>query len=275
MLPKLGLHCQSPSVTISSDQGNNERMFKILILLCIQFVLMPGALCTTEVSTHIVFISDSHGNCEFGEQMNKLLRSVNGSYVHSLAIGGSSPDTWLRPTRRVVSPLGIEERGYAGDPVLRPRKLVKTTTPYFPDFLLKSFVQNATARKLTVINLGTNSLTPTHLQKESEKMVRVVFDHKSDCVWISPPNSRRWSNEKTATYYQAIHEGLEAAGEGGPSNKKCLLIDSGKLTEFPSDLPRGPTVDGVHYCWHPELIKRANQWAEKAFPQIKSYFSLE
>ena len=43
------------------------------------------------------------------------------------------------PTRR-LSPLGIEERGYAGDPVLRPRKLVKTLTPIF-DFLLKSFVQ--------------------------------------------------------------------------------------------------------------------------------------
>jgi len=232
-------------------------------------------LLAAEVSTHIVFISDSHGNCEFGERMNLLLRSVKGSYVHSLAIGGSSPDTWLRPNQRVVSPLGIEERGFAGAPVTRPRKLVKTTTPYFPDFLLKSFVQNATAKKLVVINLGTNALAPANLKKDSERMVRAVFDHKADCAWISPPNSRRWKNEKTATYYQAIFEGIEAAGEGGPSNKKCALVDSGKITVYPPELARGPTVDGVHFCWNPELIRRANQWAEDAFPQIKEYFALE
>ncbi len=238
--------------------------------------LLSGAFAQPpEVKTHIVFISDSHGNCEFGERMNNLLRSVNGAYVHSLAIGGSSPDTWLRPNQRVISPLGIEERGYFGEPVARPRKLVKTTTPYFPDFLLKSFVQNATSKKLTVINLGTNALAPANLKKDSEKMVRVVHEHGSDCAWISPPNSRRWTNEKTDSYRQAISEGIEAAGEGGPSNKKCLLVDSGKLTEYPASLPRGPTVDGVHYCWNPELIKRANQWAEGVFPQIKSYFELE
>ncbi|MBI2519230.1 MAG: hypothetical protein HYV97_02385 [Bdellovibrio sp.] len=250
-------------------------MLSILISLSIVLVASPPNLSATEVGAHVVFISDSHGNCEFGEHLNQLLRSVNNSYIHSLAIGGSSPDTWLRPNQRVVSPLGIEERGYTREPVIRPRKLVKTTTPYFPDFLQKSFAPNATAKKLTVINLGTNSLAPINLQKDSARMVRVVFEQESDCAWVSPPNSRRWSNEKTATYYQAVRQGIEAAGEGGPSNKKCLLIDSGKLTNFPPELPRGPTVDGVHYCWHPELIKRANLWAENVFSQIKSYFALD
>jgi|GEM_PF-4091083 len=233
--------------------------------------LAQQVLAETEFAISI--ISDSHGNCRAGEVFNQQFRQVANTYVHSLSIGGSSPLTWMHPTKRFVSPLGVENRGSTGEELKLPRKLVKTTTPFFPDWLLTSFAKNPSAKKITIINLGTNAQDVAKLPSEVASMVKTVFQQNSDCAWISPPHNINWTDKKMDTYYSAVQQGIDLVGIGGPSGKKCLLINSHQFGLYPK-LPKGRTVDGIHYCWHPELLKVAEEYAKKISAVIKINFGL-
>jgi hypothetical protein len=241
-------------------------MHKVLMTI----VLLSSSLIQAApiVDNHIVFVSDSHGNCAFGETINQKLRTRPNSFVHSLSIGGSSPATWLDAKRRWVSPLGVENQGYTGQPVPHPRKLVKTPTPRFSEFLTQSFLRHPTVQKTVVINLGTNAITPDVLIEQSKQMVQDVHAQNANCAWISPPPMARWPSEKLKKYREAIEQGIALAGKGGPANRNCQLINSEELVAFPLELPRGRQNDGIHYCWHPELIKRAQEHASKVFQQL-------
>ncbi|MCC7442412.1 MAG: SGNH/GDSL hydrolase family protein [Bdellovibrionales bacterium] len=233
--------------------------------------ILPATGAPPIVERHIVVVSDSHGNCSFGEELNTLLRTLPQTFVHSLAVGGSSPRTWLDPKQRIVSPYGVEDRGNTGEPLRSPRPIGSTRTPHFPKFLDESFAKNPVARRIVIVNLGSNSFSATVLKSGAEAMVREIHARNAECLWIAPPHMRKWSRERLESYAAAIRQGVDAAGSGGPSNQKCQVTDSLSVTEFPAhaQLPPGGMDDGVHYCWNPKLLELGREFARWVFTQIR------
>lgn len=217
---------------------------------------------------HFVMVSDSHGNCAFGERMNELLRTVPESYTHSLAVGGSSPRTWLDSKKRIISPYGVEDKGATGTPMPQRRVVGKTQTPDFAIFLKNSFLINPQAHKLAIINLGTNSINEKELEEGALKMIHEVHAQGADCVWVSPPHMLGRSIQQQKKYFTAIANAVAQAGKGGKSQKECLLINSLEMTHYPDNLPVSNAVDKIHYCWHPDLLALGRQHAAQVFTKI-------
>jgi hypothetical protein len=201
-------------------------------------------LCLISVSafaqkSHILIITDSHGEGAFGPRLVQLLEAKKWK-VSAYAIGGSVPSDFI--TGRQM------EWGYwehqTGKPDIRRSKplnpkLVDLLIKHHPDYL--------------IIELGTNFIWRDFTDQEKKAaldLVKKIKARNGDCFWIGPPDLRLDSPlqiERIAGAHHLLQNEVQ--------NEGCTLFESWNFTKYPAT-----GGDGIHYDNEP-----STKWADEAF----------
>jgi len=209
-------------------------------------------------------VYDSHGLTAFGDRLDRYLLALKGAELKSYTLGGASPE-WLLTTK-------VSLRGYLYDscakaPLVPRSKLdqQKLRAPSVED-LLKA-PPGTYDKQIVLLTLGTNTPgDPAKQVANVEKIVRSIKSHSDAiCVWIGPPNMRKWSVSFGDKVYAAIQKGIENATPQG-ATPACHLIDSRKLTAYPKG------GDGWHYGFFPAGIEAAGKWAEAVGAEVQKIY---
>ncbi len=190
----------------------------------------------------ILFVGDSHSVGIFGHALTNLLKD-NASLdakVTTVASCGSSPSSWLEGKRTTC---GFWRQDHNGN----EQSSVKGLTPK----LIKLI--NTVKPKTVIIALGSNlvPLSKSARLAGTEAMMSQVSNMANQCVWIGPPDSRKFSAAEINDVYVLLDE---------LSHKyHCNLIDSRKYTHYPKS-----GGDGLHYGGK-EGTLIAKSWADKVF----------
>lgn len=224
----------------------------LLLILC--FIFSCSAFAKTEnivkpkpIPPRILMIGDSHSVGIFGHKLTELIKTA-APKVELMAVAscGSEPHWWLtgKSTHcglRTLYPNGFDNT------------IHNAPTPKIADLL------NLTKPKMTIVQLGSNLvlLSPQEREIYTQAMLDVIKQSGGQCIWISAPDSRKFSS----TDLHEVYEVLKTVTK----KNHCKLIDSRKYTKYPS-----AGGDGLHYGGQ-EGGLIATQWAEKVFANgIKS-----
>ncbi|WP_210415695.1 SGNH/GDSL hydrolase family protein [Bdellovibrio sp. ZAP7] len=193
-----------------------------------------------------VFVGDSHSYGQFGEEIDKYLRSVSKN-VTSIAGCGSSPSTWMADGKKFKS----TNCGYW-------RRDIKGQEIRVKEHQVDSFSKELSALHpdLTVIALGTNILsTPTNIlseKKSIQAMLDTIKKNDSECIWIGPPDTgNKTLKLNLADGVKEIKALVEKAN--------CAFVDSSELTKYPAG-----KSDGIHYG-----PKDSAEWGKKVVAKIE------
>lgn len=206
----------------------------------------PAKVLRPERPKKLLIIGDSHSVGTFGHTLTQLFESYQSTIeVNTIASCGSEPSWWLqaKPVR-----CGFWQHfpdGHEND-------YMRGTTPMLTDLMTEI------KPDMTVIVLGTNliPLNASDRRHGVQQMLNVVVNqHHSQCVWVSAPDSRKFSSQNLDEVYQTLAELT--------SRNDCKLIDSRQYTHYPET-----GGDGIHYGGS-EGKAIAKNWAEAIFQKIK------
>ncbi len=212
------------------------------------------------VQARVLLIGDSHSVGAYGRELERLFRESEGSeHVALYASCGSSPGSWLsgRPTRC----------GYREKVGLQREVSVKSHATPLAERVISEWIKPGTegpsGRSVIVVSHGSN-LVPKSL-KQTEKEMRAFRDvlerttssESTVCYWVGAPDSRTFSDEKTAQTVDVIRASL-----GG----RCTFIDSRVYTSYPAN-----GGDGLHFdSLGAKGREQAKAWAKGVFSQMST-----
>ena len=233
----------------------------------VKFILLLILTITSALAakTEILFISDSRGNCSYGQQMVDRFKELPNVNFEFISVGGSSARTWMLKHRRIISPYGHHFKSSSETSKIKIRKI---QTPYFPAVLEKSPIK----KDLVVITLGGNSFNKDILKKNAIDMIDRVHQAGAKCAWVGPAKTSAMPVSKTQWQVDAIKEAI-VESELDKDSARCMFIDSREYTHYPFSR-RTAKTDGVHYCWHPVLIEIGKEWANEVYAIIEQEFAI-
>lgn len=208
-----------------------------------------------------LFIGDSHSLGAFGSTITSWMRSMKYTFDF-YASGGSAPLQWRN--NRFVTTCGIKESSLY--PAVK-RKCKKIKTPSLLKLLSKSEYQTV------IIALGTNYSDKEKMVKSHIKFTTKLINdipQNIKCLWIGPPDMKRFRGERLNKNYSIIFEAIKLA------KRKCRLIDSRKLSYYPEKQSPSAKPDGIHYDypakWYkfPAGVKEAKIWALNIIHEIST-----
>jgi len=188
----------------------------------------------------LLFIGDSHSVGVFGHELTKLLtESLPGVDITTVASCGSDPKWWIesKPTS-----CGFWQRRPDGSQIEEH----KANTPK-----LEKLMHNKP--KLTIVALGSNIVLMNEDERitYTDKLMEMIEKKSSRCIWIGPPDSRKFSVQEINSVYSLLKKMSKP--------HHCQLIDSRKYTLYPS-----VGGDGLHYGGKEGTVI-ALHWAERVF----------
>lgn len=243
--------------------------------------LLPAAFLFLAASTaqskdRFVVVTDSHGIYHFGEGIeNWLIQRKPKPEYEIVSSGGSMPTQW---TPRVdasgkVSPNQKHHSTTCGARYrtrtsASSRECKAMTTPFLNEVWSDQGPRKSGERRITVIAHGTNLPTSGRdgLVASTVRLIQDAFAQSDECVWVGPPNMTRPGNtpKEVQFKYEVIEAAIRKVRE--KTGKTCGLIDSRKVTTYPSG-----GHDGVHYQWPlkgatkaqvAEGKQRAKEWVQ-------------
>lgn len=152
---------------------------------------------------------------------------------------GASPGTWLGDNKYERTVCGFWKKDGAEEIRTKEHetpKLKDELSKYRPD--------------MTIVQLGTNIAAgekPANSKSSIVKVMELIHDEKSECVWIGPPDA----NSKIVTKAKLIE--TNSLLQSLAKEYNCHYIDSLTLTNFPAEVK-----EGIHY---PPSLSSA--WGEK------------
>lgn len=187
--------------------------------------------------------------------MTALIQDVLPKNVALMAVAscGSEPRWWLdgKVTScglRTLYPNGFDD------------EIHKAQTPKIADLL------NIVKPKITIVQLGSNLVlvSSEEREKSTDEMMNLIEKKGGQCVWISAPDSRKFSSSDIGSVYELLKKLAK--------KHHCKLIDSRKYTKYPAG------GDGLHYGGK-DGAPIAKYWAEKIFvnavkPELAKIFTL-
>lgn len=226
------------------------------MLIFLSFSLFAKEL-SPKVKTvqRILYIGDSHSVGVFGHAMTTLIRDALPKNVALMAVAscGSEPRWWLEGKvtscgLRTLYPNGFDD------------EIHKAQTPKINELL------NIVKPKITIVQLGSNLIPLSEAERETytDAMMDLIEKKGGQCVWISAPDSRKFSSADIGNVYELLKKLAK--------KHHCKLIDSRKYTKYPAG------GDGLHYGGK-DGAPIAKYWAEKVFanvvkPELAKNFTL-
>ncbi|MDD5216168.1 MAG: hypothetical protein PHQ03_11620 [Methylococcales bacterium] len=203
----------------------------------------------------VLYIGDSHSVGIFGHSMTTLIQDALSKHVALMAVAscGSEPRWWLdgKTTScglRTLYPNGFDDETH------------KAQTPKIAELL------NIAKPKITIVQLGSNLVLMGNEEREksTDTMMDLIEKKGGQCVWISAPDSRKFSAAEIGNVYELLKKLAK--------KHHCKLIDSRKYTKYPAG------GDGLHYGGK-DGAPIAKYWAEKVFvnavkPELAKNFTL-
>ncbi|MBI3558267.1 MAG: hypothetical protein HY074_18525 [Deltaproteobacteria bacterium] len=219
-------------------------------------------LSTPSVRADVLFIGDSHSAGVFGEVLDARLRAP-GLSRHSgprtVARCGASP-SWFYSG--VATHCGYFDRGADGK-VVRHSHPLRAATPLMSTLLAYPVPPGET--RITVVALGANMLELVGSPQGRKaaigsitRMIETVHAAASACIWIGPPQMRKYSARTLELFYGVLAQAVRSS-----TGERCVLLDSRRHTAYP---PQGG--DGIHYDF-PAGAPVARAWANAAFSEIR------
>jgi hypothetical protein len=204
-----------------------------LKIIFFALVFAPG-LCFAK---GVLFFGDSHVPGAFGTTLDQLLRTNTGLAVETYGVCGSVAKTFLSPTGATTCGFFYHDETHAAEAGL------SAAAPHIQEVL------DRMKPELTVVELGTNyavGYEDAGISYDIAKMVKLIKDSGSRCVWVSMPDTRK---------FRALQPNLLALTQAA-LGQDCAFIDSTLLTHYPD-----VGGDGMHYS-SPELKPIAVKWGE-------------
>ncbi len=194
----------------------------------------------THAKPQLLFIGDSHTVGVFGHTLTHLLTDALPTVdVTTVASCGSDPKWWIegKPTT-----CGFWQKKPNGSQIDEH----KAYTPKLEKLL-------RIKPKLTLVALGSNIVLMNEEERLSytQTMMEMIEKKSSRCVWIGPPDSRKFNVQEINTVYSLLKKMSK--------QYHCQLVDSRKYTLYPS-----VGGDGLHYGGKEGTVI-ALHWAEKVF----------
>ena len=194
----------------------------------------------------ILLIGDSHLVGTMGSVLDSRLRALPSSQVATYASCGSHPGWWLngQPTR-----CGYWQHDRDG----KETSAKSHATP-----LMKSLLDDLQPQH-TVIAQGANLLEgPLGWgEKASRALLEVVSATSTRCIWISPPNARKVSEETQTAFFEMLSRVLPEYG--------CQLVDSRPFATYPAT-----GGDGLHYdSLGAPGREMSRKWAESVASELE------
>ncbi len=210
-------------------------------------IIIASALIITNLAFSnaetVLYIGDSHSYGKFGTVIDTELRLKYES-VAIYSSCGSSARNWLNES-------GLEKTvcGFWMKDNETEKRVANYKTPSLSELLLKYNPD------VTIVQLGTNmaaSKNPENHKASVEKIMELIKNSGSKCVWIGPPdaNSAVVPDERlkiVSDYLISISAKWD-----------CSYIDSLKLTSFPVE-----SKEGIHYP-----PKHAEAWGIKVVEEL-------
>lgn len=201
---------------------------------------------TMQKGTHygqqnILFVGDSHSVGVFGHALTSLLeKSLPDANVTTVASCGSSPSWWLKGSHTTC---GFWRHNSDGSEV----NGLKGLTPKLDDLI------NTVRPRSVIIALGSNLVPLSNSERTTytEAMMTQVVEKADQCIWIGPPDARKFSANAIDDVYLLLDK---LANKNG-----CMLIDSRKYTRYPDS-----GGDGLHYSGKVGT-SIAKSWADNVF----------
>jgi hypothetical protein len=212
--------------------------------------------------TRILMVGDSMTVGGFGEAMQDyLLKRFGQNNVAVFASCGSSPEQWLRSGPNFITNCGYREQTprssilYDFQNGKRPEPV---QTPKLEDLI--SQIRPTTL----IVQLGTNWMDGLDFDPAGDKSTysnildRFVAAVRGEpntvrrIIWITPPDSSRYSNEVQLTVANLIKTAAQ--------RNSFATIDSSSMTHY---VPGRSGSDGVHYN-----TEEAKQWAYRVMREL-------
>lgn len=196
----------------------------------------------------ILFIGDSHTAGIFGKKLTELLTErIPNAEVTTVASCGSSPNWWLVGT---ATHCGFWRRNSDGS----QEKGNSAATPLLDELL------SSLHPKTVIIALGSNLIPKNNTQQRLETEILMQRVTKtSQCIWIGPPDARKFSFSQTRAVYDLLFE----LGD----QLHCPVINSLQYTKYPTD------GDGLHYGGI-SGTPIAESWAEEVMRDIAEQITI-
>lgn len=199
------------------------------------------------IPPRILYLGDSHSVGVFGHKMTDLIKeTVPQIPLMAVASCGSEPHWWLVGKTTSCGLRTLYPNGFDNE-------IHKAPTPKLSELL------NLVRPKMTIVQLGSNLVPLNEIERETytDAMMNLLDQNGGQCVWISAPDSRKFS----AVEINNVYEVLKKLSK----KHRCKLVDSRKYTKYPH-----LGGDGLHYGGK-DGAPIATQWAEKVFANaIKS-----
>jgi hypothetical protein len=222
---------------------------RVFVWLLVSGVFLPvvhakekSASVKQESQHNILFVGDSHSVGIFGHALTTLLKenTASGTRITTVASCGSSPSWWLegKDTR-----CGFWRRDFDGS----EQSNLKAATPSLYGLL------NSVKPKTVIVALGSNLVPLSKIARHdhTDAMMRHVAKTAEQCIWIGPPDSRKFSASEINDVYVLLQQLTNKHG--------CKLVDSRKYTHYPKS-----GGDGLHYGGKQGAVIAKN-WADNVF----------
>jgi hypothetical protein len=208
--------------------------------------LIISLFCVAKVyASNILFIGDSHSVGPFGWELDKHLRTLEGSTVATYGSCGSIAKWW--ETNQATT------CGYFyKDTNANVKQGTKAPTPSF------SYLLEQQKPEYVIVELGANYANYPNDEfaiNDMKKLVQKIINAKAKCFWITKPDSRK-GRENIPRILKLTKTAVQ---------EHCQVFDSTTVTRYPE-----VGGDGVHY-WFKAGMPIAQEWALKAFESFQTF----